>query len=137
MVIFHLLIHSANPKSRPEGIVFAYVVRLSVRPHFTNLEKQNTMFATGVTMGLAEWIIDDTYLVTFVFVNIKNNEISLGKLTSLVILIDLYCNNHNRTIALNEKIFICMMSSAYTSFIYMYVYIYFQNSKIFIGIDSN
>ena len=26
------------------------------------------MFATGVTMGLAEWIIDDTCLVEFYFV---------------------------------------------------------------------
>ena len=47
------LIHSANPKSRPVGItVFAHVVRTSVRPHFSNLDKtkQKTMFATGVTM---------------------------------------------------------------------------------------
>ena len=42
----------------------------SVRPHFSNLEKQTkkflekTMFTTGVTMGLAEWIIDDTCLVS-------------------------------------------------------------------------
>ena len=38
-------------------------VRTYIRPHFSNLEKQNkqkTMFATGVTMDLAEWIIDDT-----------------------------------------------------------------------------
>ena len=60
-----LLIHSANPKSRPVGIiVFVHVVR----PHFSNLEKtkqQKTMFATGVTMDLAEWIIDDTCLVNF------------------------------------------------------------------------
>ena len=37
---------------------------------FQNLAKQNkakTMFATGVTMGLAEWIIDDTCLVNFNF----------------------------------------------------------------------
>ena len=37
-----LLIHSANPQSRLVGIiVFAYVVRPSVRPHFSNLAKQN------------------------------------------------------------------------------------------------
>ena len=60
------MIHSANPQSRPVGIiVFAYVVRPSV-PTFQNLAKQNkvkTMFATGKTVGLAEWIIDDTCLV--------------------------------------------------------------------------
>ena len=38
-----ILIHSANPKSRPVGIiVFAHVVRPSVRPHFSNLEKNKT-----------------------------------------------------------------------------------------------
>ena len=36
------LIHSTNPKSRLVGIVvFAHHVRPSVRPHFSNLEKQN------------------------------------------------------------------------------------------------
>ena len=44
-------------------------VRPSIRPHFSNLEKQlkplRTMFATGVTMGLAEWITEDTCLVVF------------------------------------------------------------------------
>ena len=42
------------------------------RDHFSNLEKQNkakTMFATGETVGLAEWIIDDTYLVLFCLYN--------------------------------------------------------------------
>ena len=45
-------------------------VRTYVRPHFSNVEKttqQKTMIATGVTMGLAEWIIDDTCLVFVVF----------------------------------------------------------------------
>ena len=37
-----LLIHTANPKSWPVGIIFfAHVVRPSVRPHISNLEKQN------------------------------------------------------------------------------------------------
>ena len=36
---------------------------LSIRPHFSNLEKKTKMFATGVTISLAEWIIDDTCLV--------------------------------------------------------------------------
>ena len=36
----------------------------SVRPFKSRKTKQQkTMFATGATMGLAEWIIDDTYLV--------------------------------------------------------------------------
>ena len=37
-------------------------------PTFQNLAKQNkakTLFATGETVGLAEWIIDDTCLVSF------------------------------------------------------------------------
>ena len=44
-------------------------VRPSVRPSdFQNLAKQNkfqskTMFTTGETVGLAEWIIDDTCVV--------------------------------------------------------------------------
>ena len=48
----------------------------SVRPSYVsstvqNLSKQNkfqvkTMFTTGETRGLAEWIIDDTCLVTYV-----------------------------------------------------------------------
>ena len=67
------LIHSANPQSRPIGIiVFAHVVRLYIRPYvptFQNQAKQNdvkTMFATGATVGLAEWIIDDKfYLFSF------------------------------------------------------------------------
>ena len=40
--------------------------RPSVRPTFQNLAKQNkvkTMFATGETVGLAEWIINDNCLV--------------------------------------------------------------------------
>ena len=33
----------------------------SVRPHFSqNKFQTKTMFATGETVGLAEWIIDDT-----------------------------------------------------------------------------
>ena len=41
--------------------------RPSVRPSplfkCRKTKQQKTMFATGVTMGLAEWIIDDTCLV--------------------------------------------------------------------------
>ena len=64
----NLLIYLADPQSRPVVIiVFAHVVRPSV-PTFPNLAKQNkflakTMFTTGETVGLAEWIIDDSYLV--------------------------------------------------------------------------
>ena len=43
-------------------IVFAHVVRPFV-PTIQNL----TMFATGETLGLAEWIIDDTCLVKKLF----------------------------------------------------------------------
>ena len=38
----------------------------SVRPHFSKsseTKKVKTMFAAGETVGLAEWIIDDTCLV--------------------------------------------------------------------------
>ena len=41
-------------------IVFAPVVRLS---SLLKTKKQKTVLATGETMGLAEWIIDDTCLV--------------------------------------------------------------------------
>ena len=64
------LIHSADPQSRPWPrpvliIVFAHVVRPSVRPsvhpHFSKssqTKQAKTMFTTGETVGLAEWIID-------------------------------------------------------------------------------
>ena len=61
-----MLIHKADPQSRPVVIiVFAHVppyFRTSVSP-FQNLAKLNkfqakTMFSTGETVGLAEWIID-------------------------------------------------------------------------------
>ena len=32
------------------------------------------MFATGVTMGLAEWIIDDTFLVNFISTHLSHIE---------------------------------------------------------------
>ena len=43
-------------------------VRLSVRPStlFKSSKTKNTMFATGVTVGLAEWIIDDTCLACLI-----------------------------------------------------------------------
>ena len=66
---FWYLIHEAGPPSRPVMIiVFAHVrsfVRPSVLPHFSKPNKfqAKTMFTTGETVGLAEWIIDDTCLV--------------------------------------------------------------------------
>ena len=53
-------------------IVFARVVCPSVRSHFSKISKtkkyqEKTIFTTGETEGLAEWIIDDPCLV-FVFV---------------------------------------------------------------------
>ena len=64
------LIHSADPQSRPVGIiVFAHVVSTSVST-FQNLAKQNkakTKVTTSETVGLAVWIIDDTCLVIICF----------------------------------------------------------------------
>ena len=51
------------------GTIFFRTCRPSV-PTFQNLAKQydvKTMFAIGETVGLAEWIIDDTFLVPFYF----------------------------------------------------------------------
>ena len=68
LLLYGKLIHSANPKSWPVGIiVFVHVVRPYVRhsPLFKSrkTKQQKKIFATVVTMGLAEWIIDDTCLV--------------------------------------------------------------------------
>ena len=58
-----ILIHSADPQSRLVGIiVFANVVRPSPLFKITKTNKAKTMLATGETVGLAEWIIDDTCL---------------------------------------------------------------------------
>ena len=65
--------YSADPQSLPVGvIVFANVVRTSVRPHFQNLEKQNkakTMFAIGETVSLAEWIIDGIHHLVIIMLS--------------------------------------------------------------------
>ena len=60
--------------SRPVVIiVFPHVDRPSVRVHFSKSSKTKhkietkTMFTTGETVDLAEWIIDDTYVVLFTF----------------------------------------------------------------------
>ena len=60
------LIHEADPQSQQVVIiVFAHVVRSSVRSHFSKQSKfqAKAMFTTG----LAEWIIDDTCLVVALF----------------------------------------------------------------------
>ena len=66
--VMHFLIHVADPQSRPVVIiVFTHVVR----PHFSiqNKFQAKTIFATGETVGLAEWIIDDPCLVFFAFLH--------------------------------------------------------------------
>ena len=69
------LIHSADSQSRPVVIIiFAHVVRAYVRPYVhPHFSKQNkfqgkTIFTTAETVGLAEWIMDDTCLVISVIV---------------------------------------------------------------------
>ena len=56
-----LLIREADPQS--------HVIRSYVRPHFSKPNKcqAKTMFATGETVGLVEWIIDDTSLVLILY----------------------------------------------------------------------
>ena len=85
-----VFIYSANPQSRPVVIIiFAHVVRpfvrSSVRPsplfRSSKTKQQKTMVATGVTMGLAEWIIDDTCLVVFILGISQSNNSSIELLT--------------------------------------------------------
>ena len=58
-----------DPRGRPTVviIVFAHVVLSSVRPNFSKQFQAKTMFALGETVGLAEWIIDDTCIVIHIF----------------------------------------------------------------------
>ena len=73
--VVYLLIHSADPSVTPVVIIaFTHIVRPSVA-NFQNIAKQNKcrvkiMNATGGTMGLAEWIIDDTSLVNFLSISL-------------------------------------------------------------------
>ena len=63
-----LLSHEADPQSWPVVIiVFAHVVRKSVRPSVPTFQNK-TNFATGETVGLAEWIIEDTCVVFYMFI---------------------------------------------------------------------
>ena len=48
-----------DPLGQPKVTLFSHM--LSVR----TTKQQKTIFATGVTTGLAGWIIDDTCLVRF------------------------------------------------------------------------
>ena len=67
MYLCYLLILSADPQSRLVVInVFAHVVR----PYVSKSNKQNkfqakTMFTISETVGLSDWIIGDTCLVSF------------------------------------------------------------------------
>ena len=66
-------IRSADPQSRPVVIIVFTHVRWYVRPTFQNLAKQNKFQAktivtsTGENVGLAEWIINDTCHLWFLF----------------------------------------------------------------------
>ena len=63
--------------SRPVGlIVFAHVVCPPPLFKSRKTKQQKTMFATGVTMGLAEWIIDYTCLVSSYFYDLYSTIIS-------------------------------------------------------------
>ena len=66
-----ILIHSANPVTAV-GSLFWHMS--SVRPHFSKQNKfqAKTEFATGETASLAEWIIDDTCLVSSKLSQISN-----------------------------------------------------------------
>ena len=62
----YFLIHEPDPQSLPVVIiVFAHVVRTSVRPHFSKQNKfqGKTIITTGETVNLAQWIIADACLV--------------------------------------------------------------------------
>ena len=76
-VVDFLLIHSADSQSWPVVIIvhcFHTCSPTCVRPHFSKSSKTKqiqvkTMFTTGKTVGLAEWIIDDTCLVYHSFLS--------------------------------------------------------------------
>ena len=64
---FSQLIHKADQQALSVVIiVFANVVRSYVRPHYSKQNKfqVKAIFATGETLGLAKWIIDDNCLVS-------------------------------------------------------------------------
>ena len=64
------LIHSANPQSRPVGIiVFAHVVRPYPLFKSSKTKQKNNVRHCRESVGRAEWIIDDTCLVYLYFFN--------------------------------------------------------------------
>ena len=70
------LIHSANPTQPGRDHCFRTCCP-SVRPSplfkSRKTNQQKTMFATGVTMGLAEWIIDDTCLIFSYYLSVQRS----------------------------------------------------------------
>ena len=70
--------HSEQPGTRitqTQRLVSSSLVPSTFSSTFQNLAKQSkakTMFATGETVGLAEWIIDDTCLVIFTVRNCRS-----------------------------------------------------------------
>ena len=95
---------SADPQLWPVVIiVFAPVVRPS--PIFKNLGKQNefqakTMFSTGETVGLAEWIIDDSCLVASIFRALVGSNFSSQVLKELWVK---STGNKNKLFVFNEE----------------------------------
>ena len=77
-----LLIHQADPQSRPVVITILVLYVLSVRPSLrpfvtfqnrkTNKVQERKVIAAGVNASLAEWIIDGTHvLFKHVFLGVK------------------------------------------------------------------
>ena len=64
------MIHAADPQS--QIIVFAQVVRPYVHPHFSKSSKTKQIPSEDnvnyyKTVGMAEWIIDDTCIMKAIF----------------------------------------------------------------------
>ena len=98
----YVLIHEADPKSRPVMItIFAHVFCTSVRA-LQNLAKQNNsqvriVIATGGTEGLAEWIIDDTCLVDPRPSTNQSTSLKNGSLFLVMVSIRTYVRTYVRT----------------------------------------
>ena len=75
-------------------IVFAHVVRPSPLFKSRKTKQQKTTFATGVTMALAELIIDDTCLVIVLYLHYCRSRAKNWKFTQSNILFQasFYCN---------------------------------------------
>ena len=86
------LIHEADPQSRPGSDHYFRTWCPSV-PTFQNFTKQNKfqvniVIAIGETEGLAEWIIDDTCPVLFIFGYIREIVCNLTASTKSFILLN-------------------------------------------------